>query len=1284
MTGPSRGASDPRSEPRSVSSTSSDGERRSRTRRTEGREDILNTVIDVEDPDKLMECSQIQRQLRFQYIVRRYISQILHGCRNQYCTTPTCLSCKKRITSKPCRAPTQLTARALAHFLASQDDPYADLCPHELNVSPSTLEISGATGVEIKEDKGGVGRICNVYPPVKACEQSPGELLKSQYSDSTAESSGTKLDKQGNNHNDDVNKVFASLNERHQTKKDVKSLGQNLFDTVTVIYSYSKQIPSPLSVFNSLRLLRIPGQKLLGTDRNHESDEHLVNEPDADASSSEGMTTAPNGHAEPPHMNGVHPTPTQPDLHHSQRNQRTAQKSNSTRIVSEVLSNGQRVHKIRHPLPEPVVNGHSSLKTNDPASFDGTEDSHHFQTSTMKTKPHLLDTRQAAKTDPSVFSPSATRRDAYIRRVDEGKGFMLPVTSHLNCEILDRLKEQVYHRRDEQSSDFTFVVDYEINTGFRPTKPFVNRSMFYTLSDPVTLLKSFRETDSDAYKDSPLPHLNSTRLTHAFRDWNRRNGALIFDSLWVAAKALFTPPPELDVQKSPRLKAARKFASTNGPAQPPPTFTNDDDMSGRYLSDEEAAHIVMICIHALTSLIPVGWPHTWIQIRKLRSWGVILPDAPAHDDLPNGFAHPWLNIIDELEYEPALRLADRLVRGIAARICFQEILITLSGQKTAFGTQPHGLDLMGILMKHLGKVEEIALMRRKKLKASLNYDDDPGWTVAATFMEWLRTIIIKKWDGKAEINRWTSVGAAIQILDGFYRNRESLNLRTGMFYMPFLHERLDPVQTPTEFLARFKAPNSLHLLNYPFLFLPQYLITYFRTINYASMHTQYDLAERATHLQRQLDPFLREPYWWLIKSRLKVTLSDYLVLDVRRDCPLEDALDQLWGLERRQLLKPLKVKMGAHEGEAGLDHGGISIEFSRVILTEAFDPDKGMFTIDPQSRMTWFQPASLEPLYKYEMLGVLFSLAVYNGITLPVTFPLALYRFLLGGLATQLDHIRDGWPALAKSLEQLLSWNDGDVGDVFVRSYSFSFEGFGRNVDVDMQAFGEYSLWPADYEGKLARNQCTSWPRHRRPPNIDSPGWQRPRPGPESECAIDHSTRVADETPLVTNANREDFVKDYIFWLVYRSVAPQLRAFRDGFMTCLHPGSLDLFNEISLQALVEGDQDIDIPTLRRATHYEEGYSATHRTIIDFWDIVEKYSSKEKKLLLEFVTASDRVPATGISNMMFCVVRNGGDSELLPTASTCFGKLMLPEYANKGKMKTKLDLAIQNSKGFGVV
>jgi hypothetical protein len=71
-------------------------------------------------------------------------------------------------------------------------------------------------------------------------------------------------------------------------------------------------------------------------------------------------------------------------------------------------------------------------------------------------------------------------------------------------------------------------------------------------------------------------------------------------------------------------------------------------------------------------------------------------------------------------------------------------------------------------------------------------------------------------------------------------------------------------------------------------------------------------------------------------------------------------------------------------------------------------------------------------------------------------------------------------------------------------------------------------------------------------------------------------------------------------------------------------------------------------------------------------------------LLEFVTASDRVPLNGLGELIFVIQRNGPDTDRLPSALICFGRLLLPEYSTKEKLENRLITAIENAKGFGLV
>ncbi|KAL8738586.1 MAG: hypothetical protein Q9181_000637 [Wetmoreana brouardii] len=460
-----------------------------------------------------------------------------------------------------------------------------------------------------------------------------------------------------------------------------------------------------------------------------------------------------------------------------------------------------------------------------------------------------------------------------------------------------------------------------------------------------------------------------------------------------------------------------------------------------------------------------------------------------------------------------------------------------------------------------------------------------------------------------------------------------------------------------------------------------------------------------------------------LQDKLGNILKNYFVIDIRRQSVLQDAMDQLWRREKRELLRPLKVRMGMDEGEEGVDHGGVQQEFFRLAIAEAFNPNYGLFAvIDEQTQMTWFHPCSPEPLYKFELLGLLFGLAIYNGLTLPVNFPLAFYRKLQGSSMKTPYGIVDGWPALSKGLQSLLDWSDGDVADVFARTYEFTVEAPGKDLMIDMQRVGRWDAWvPEELDPDANFCACcgathdtnSTVERSASPvPSIDEAIPPKPGQGSRSDssdseklsesshASAEDGTGTKPSTPpacpsspssfsltshanMVTNANREQYVSDYIYWLTEKSIRPQFRAFSYGIFACIHPRSFSLLGPNDLKTLVEGTQDIDVDGLEATTHYDGGYAAEHQTIQDFWSTVRDFSPKQLKSLLEFVTASDRVPVTGWESVQFSVQKNGTGDERLPTSLTCYGRLLLPEYSSRAVLKEKLELAIENSKGFGV-
>jgi hypothetical protein len=66
------------------------------------------------------------------------------------------------------------------------------------------------------------------------------------------------------------------------------------------------------------------------------------------------------------------------------------------------------------------------------------------------------------------------------------------------------------------------------------------------------------------------------------------------------------------------------------------------------------------------------------------------------------------------------------------------------------------------------------------------------------------------------------------------------------------------------------------------------------------------------------------------------------MLDIRRTHVLQDTFNSIWRREERELMRPLKVRLGEDDGEQGMDIGGVQQEFFRLAIAEALDPAYGM------------------------------------------------------------------------------------------------------------------------------------------------------------------------------------------------------------------------------------------------------------------------------------------------------------------------------------------------------
>jgi len=344
-----------------------------------------------------------------------------------------------------------------------------------------------------------------------------------------------------------------------------------------------------------------------------------------------------------------------------------------------------------------------------------------------------------------------------------------------------------------------------------------------------------------------------------------------------------------------------------------------------------------------------------------------------------------------------------------------------------------------------------------------------------------------------------------------------------------------------------------------------------------------------------------------------------------------------------------------------------------------------MFTTDSTTGYNYFMPGSLQPLYMFELCGLLFALALHNGINIPVTFPIGFYQHLSGQLKYNLSPIRKQHPMIARAMDMVLK---EDIPDL---QSTFSLEANGlrltipTNVPLVQLASSRYKLNVID----------ASPIKHHMDPRAgseDVAGVQQPPPRGSQPDLIDlesisdawpgwHIEQWFYEPKEVTHLNKQLYARQYVNWLLVLSVQPQWDAFQKGFARIYD--DIDLVQTQYTMRITEGSSHFDINELKRVTTYE-GYDPNCRYIRSFWRIVTKWPKEKQMLLVKFVTARERVPGEGAAGLKFQINRASHMSlDHLPTSSTCFGTLTLPLYPSTRILEEKLNLALKyGPEGFG--
>lgn len=112
--------------------------------------------------------------------------------------------------------------------------------------------------------------------------------------------------------------------------------------------------------------------------------------------------------------------------------------------------------------------------------------------------------------------------------------------------------------------------------------------------------------------------------------------------------------------------------------------------------------------------------------------------------------------------------------------------------------------------------------------------------------------------------------------------------------------------------------------------------------------------------------------------------------------------------------------------------------------------------------------------------------------------------------------------------------------------------------------------------------------------------------------------------------------------------------------------------------LLYGVPYIDVHDWKDNTDYKGQYTAKHKVIMWFWQLVETFDQEQLANLLHFCTGSSRTPIQGFKKMesnrgnvgKFLIESSVFDkANPYPKGHTCFNRLELPMYPNQELLNT---------------
>ena len=346
-------------------------------------------------------------------------------------------------------------------------------------------------------------------------------------------------------------------------------------------------------------------------------------------------------------------------------------------------------------------------------------------------------------------------------------------------------------------------------------------------------------------------------------------------------------------------------------------------------------------------------------------------------------------------------------------------------------------------------------------------------------------------------------------------------------------------------------------------------------------------------------------------------------------------------------------------------------------------------------------------------MGRFVGLALRHGMLFNGRFSVAFLRMLIGAAVT-LEHLEEVDPDLHRNLTWLLTTEDSTsmVESVFAvtecphgesaRQSSGSAQqeaprmATGGMTGEQSRAKGTVLIDDSEAAGSCA---AASGASHAGEASAGSDAKKVVKPGnPQTHKVRQVELVLGGAKRAVTEKNKAEYVDLYARYKLAKAEGLEegIRSFRRGMADVVPSSCLDIFAAQELELLLCGMPAIKVEEWKASAIY----SGNHRDGLPFgpdsplalwfWQIVEALPQAECALLLKFSTGSAMVPSQGFEHLMglsgeqrFTIALMPHGDERLPTASTCFNLLKLPDYSSKAileERKLLLLMCVQTSAG----